>query len=52
MKRRAKELGLYSILGLEKKHIGVMSLYQKPYGTYGQNLHLLYISGEKQTHPL
>ncbi len=24
MKRRAKELGLYSILGLEKKHIGIL----------------------------
>jgi len=28
MKRRKKELGLYNILGLEKKHIGKMMLYE------------------------
>lgn len=28
IKRRKKELGLYSILGLEKKHIGVMMLWE------------------------
>ncbi len=28
IKRRKKELGLYSILGLEKKHIGIMMLYE------------------------
>lgn len=28
MKRRKRELGLYSILGMEKKHIGVMMLWE------------------------
>ncbi len=28
IKRRKKELGLYSILGLEKKHIGLMMFYE------------------------
>ncbi len=28
IKRRKKELGLYSILGMEKKHIGIMMLYE------------------------
>lgn len=28
IKRRKKELGLYSILGLEKKHIGIMMFYE------------------------
>lgn len=28
IKRRKKELGLYSILGLEKKHIGIMMLFE------------------------
>jgi len=28
IKRRKKELGLYSILGLEKKHIGIMMLWE------------------------
>lgn len=28
IKRRKKELGLYSILGMEKKHIGVMMLWE------------------------
>lgn len=28
IKRRKKELGLYSILGMEKKHIGVMMFYE------------------------
>lgn len=28
IKRRKKELGLYSILGMEKKHIGIMMLFE------------------------
>lgn len=28
MKRRKKELGLYSILGMEKKHIGIMMFFE------------------------
>lgn len=31
IKRRKKELGLYSILGMEKKHIGMMMLYESLY---------------------
>ena len=28
IKRRKRELGLYSVLGLEKKHIGIMMLWE------------------------